>query len=619
MTLTRRDLIVAAGAAVAGSQLGRLRVESVSADPFCLVPTPRWSDPATWGGAVPAPGASVTLPATTVVLDVDVTVGELSIPPGGKLVFDPTTSRTLSASGNVVVSGALTMQPNSPTVVHALRFPNVIEANFVGGGMSPIPSDVGLWVIGDGTVEAAGSPKTPWTRAVAAVAQGATTIPLASAPTGWQVGDELVITPTAGHAISNPHDRYSTVTLTGVSGATVAVTATQNAHPLVNLGDGMVVGAEVLNLTRNVRIEGTPTGRSHTFWRSTKPVDISHVAFRFLGPRRPSGAYTEAVLGRYPLHIHMAGDASRGSRIVNCVATGGTRGFVPHLSNGTTFDGCIAHDVFENGFWWDVASAGTLSDPSDDTTWTRCVASRVKSDPAFRGFRITGFSLGQGANCRATDSVAVGIQGNGDASGFGWVETANTPWAFERNLSHNNARHGIFVWQNNDQQHVVRDFACYNNGGAGISHGAYRNGYRFVNAWLFANRTASIIGHATAVIQGLQFERIVCDGDNQQVGMVVLPRHTLPGGRPVELLGVVFRNHAGPTVSDEPTVASSPTLLDLVECTGVGGVVFTALSNPAAVVRVQNGPVATEYTPAGSAAVAPFSTYEAAAPTPFAI
>jgi hypothetical protein len=74
-----------------------------------------------------------------------------------------------------------------------------------------------------------------------------------------------------------------------------------------------VPAAEVLNLTRNVRIEGTPGGRSHVFIRNDVPTihTIRDVALRYLGPRKGK----KKVLGRYALHFHMCGASTKGSAV----------------------------------------------------------------------------------------------------------------------------------------------------------------------------------------------------------------------------------------------------------------------------------------------------------------
>jgi hypothetical protein len=158
-------------------------------------PPYRWSDPSSWSSGVPGPDqvAVITKPVT---LDVDARVAGVVVQPRGQLVFDPGASRRLESSGNVVVLGRLVMRPATPAVGHRLVFTAVLEAAFAGGGMDPIPSDVGLWVMDRGTLDLAGTPRLAWTRVTGSVDEGATTIELQADPEGWRPDDELVLTPT---------------------------------------------------------------------------------------------------------------------------------------------------------------------------------------------------------------------------------------------------------------------------------------------------------------------------------------------------------------------------------------------------------------------------------------
>ena len=92
-----------------------------------------------------------------------------TIKAGHVVEFDPGKSTTVEASGNIVVYGTLRMRPRSDAVTHTLRFVHVDEAAFAGGGMDPLPSDVGLWVMKAGKLEAKGARKVPWMRATSLV------------------------------------------------------------------------------------------------------------------------------------------------------------------------------------------------------------------------------------------------------------------------------------------------------------------------------------------------------------------------------------------------------------------------------------------------------------------
>jgi hypothetical protein len=493
-----------------------------------------WSDPDTWPKGVPGRG-DVAVVTRRIVLDTDARVAGVTVEPGGELIFQPSASRALHSTGNVVVKGRLVMRPASAEVDHLLVFEGVDEGRMVGGGMDVVKADVGLWVMGAGTLDLAGTGRRAWTRLTGAVAAGTTRLTLKDAPTGWRPGDELLVAPTLAPDQADNWTAYSAAKVKSVSGRSVTLDQpTSFAHAAVDVvtdaGAGRVQTAEVLNLTRNVRIEGTPGHRSHVFVRSSSPQKVKGVAIRHVGPRKKAEEFTELVLGRYGLHLHMCGDGSRGSEVEGVVIRdAGNHTFVPHLSNGIAFRDCISHNTFEDAFWWDGApDTRTPGSPSHDILYERCVASLVQYDPPFRGFTLTGFSLGRGNGNVIRDSVAVGIQGDTNAAGFQWPEGGEGIWKFERNIAHNNANHGIFTWQNTGKLHVITSFTAYHNAGAGISHGAYNNRYTYRDSTLFGNRGGALIVHADSwggPDTPLQFLNLACHGASQSEYLVTAPRH----------------------------------------------------------------------------------------------
>jgi hypothetical protein len=476
----------------------------------------RWSDPASWpDGRLPASDADVVVDGH-VVLDRNADVAALTVTSGSTLEFASDASVTLQSSGNVVVQGTLLMQPSRFGIDHLLRFVEVDETRFVGGGHTVLETDTGLWFTGHGHAMLKGSERLPWTRAAHSLAKDSTTLELEDVPSGWQVGDEIVITPTSPPGTDGHSDGYSEGRVAALDGRKVTLdTPLAYAHPRVN----SEWGAEVMNMTRNVRIEGTPDGRSHVqFSHVHRAQHLHNVALRHMGPRQDTGAsyrlnrqvvaITEGVKGRYPLHFHHSFDGTVGSMVENVVVRdSGFRAFVPHASNGITFQGTIAHDVFDEAYWWDKAEGGVCcgsnwihSPPSNDITYDRAVASLIRTDPPHRGFTLAGFELGHGSNTAVTDSVAVGVQGNRDSSGFKWpggVRDVDGHWHFQGNVSHNNKMHGIFVWDNTqDRRHLIADSFLYHNGMEGIFHGAYHNHYRYENVYLHGNGRSGVDLHA---------------------------------------------------------------------------------------------------------------------------
>lgn len=553
-------------------------IEAVNLD---TVKSGNWSDSTIWRTGI-LPGLTDTVIVSsnhTITYDlVNSKVSGITIGEGATLNFDPTKTATLETDKNIIVNGTLRMIPFSSSIIHTLGFVNIDETKFVGGGMDPIDSDVGLWVMGNGLLDIFGSPKIAWTRLSGSANQGATIITLQSVPYGWQVGDEISIVPSQHPSVGNASwNGFDVRTITSISGTTISLNSPLTyPHPsATDPFNGTVYTAEVLNLTRNVKITGTgdgtasftTNGRAHIFIRSTVPQFLKYFESRLLGPRQinpDSPKYTQGVLGRYPLHFHHAMDGSRGSLVEGVVVRqGGEHAFVPHDSHGITFRNTIAYDVWDDAYWWDGPPAGdshnTIND-TDDVLYDRAVAALLKFDPGFRGYRLNGFTLRRGNNLTIKNSVAVGVQGNSEASGFDWPEGGHAVWDFkEGNVSHNNKVDGIFAWQNDGLQHIIENFTGYHNGNAGIDHGAYLNVYQYSNNHLFGNsagievRALSGSGPARPDGYRLSFEGV------KSADPLEIREHTLESTTPVLYKDCIFSK----VIVDE---VKGPGLHDFVNC-----------------------------------------------------
>ncbi len=491
-----------------------------------------------WSSVYGAVEGDVVIDAE-IVLDVDARVTSLVIAPTGRLVMAPDSSITLTSTGNVEVGGFLVMQPRSADRVHRVHFEAVDESMFQGGGMEILSSDVGLWITDDGVLEAIGSPKTSWTRARDGCSAGSNKVTVGDA-TGWRVGDLITIAPTGAptpddgrfHQSSDGSHEYDDAAISAIDGNELTLgRSLAHDHPMVSFtqwdGTSRTYGAEVLNLTRNVIVSGTESGRAHVlFLHCRKPQNVADVQFDHLGPRQSSGRRDAGVGGRYPLHMHHCGDGSRGSVIKGCLVTrSGNRAFVPHESHGVTLDGCVAHDVHGTAYWWDQPGRHnpTGEDPkTHDSLWTRCVASFVWAAPnSDNGYRLAGFNLSGGNhNSNALiDSVAVGVtservtMNNGANSGFHWTEHGQAVWVFEGCLAHNVAGDGILSWQNDEEVHLLTDFTAYHCGAHGIEHGAYSNFYSYSRLTLVGNRMSGIGCHAVTRRTGSVRRRWTDNGD----------------------------------------------------------------------------------------------------------
>lgn len=531
-----------------------------------------------------------------VVLDIDAKVAGVVVEPQGVLQFHPGATRELASSGNVIVRGRMILRPEGPSVDHRLVFVQIDEEAFVGDGFDVLDTDVGLWVMDGGALDAIGTPKRAWTRTAAGVERGATTVEVLDDPVGWQVGDELVLTPTVPPEVDDHEGAYDLARVSAVEGRMVRLrSALRFDHPAVTVAEGRTYTAEVLNLTRNVRVEGTPTGRAHVFLHASAPQNVKHLALRHLGPRRP-GEDGVAVVGRYGLHFHHGEDAVRGSLVEGVVARDiGNHAFVSHLSHGITWRDCITHDTTEDAYWWDpkapkaVADPDDKADPSDDIVYERCVASLVRPGPESK-YRLAGFFLGAGSGSIARGCVAIGVQGQEDGAGFQWPSRSRGVWDFDDCLAHNCRKNGIFVWQNVEERHLIENFVAYHNGGFGISHGAYTNRYHYDGGILYGNAGGGIKLTALSRSEGeaLRFSGLLIDSAGLSEFGAVAPSHVVDGKGPTEIVDCSFRGHTSAALALLGE-GNTPHLYDVLGCTFDGNALwFDAEVPDGSLVRLQD-------------------------------
>lgn len=548
----------------------------------------RWSDPATWGGHVPGPG-DVAVIDRSVVLDVDATVAGVRIEPAGELTFDSAASRRLASTGNVVVSGALRAQPDGPGLEHVVVFEGVDESRFVGDHtMEPVETDVGLWVVGDGVLDLHGAPKRAWTHLAAPADRGDATIAVVAAD-GWQVGDEVVVTATEPATVDGYASHHDRRTVTAVDGTAVTLDRPlDHPHPDVTVRPGVTHHAEVLNISRNVRVEGTPGGRAHVqFLAVSTPQDLSYVGLRHLGPQsaRTEGG-VEGTLGRYSLHFHMSDDATQGTVVEGAVAyEGGNHAFVSHLSNGVTFRDCIAHDQAEIPFWWDGAGDDEApgSVPTDDLVYERCVAHLVHPTDAST-YGVAGFLLGTGRGNVARGCVASGIQADDEAApGFNWSPESRDEvhvWTFEDCVSHNNNGSSLYHWVNVVPRTIIDRFTAYHDR-HGIRAGAYSNLVSYRDTTVYACREAGLVVVAVpdspidAPDETITYEGMYVDQAGLTEFAMQVTAHIVGSERPTLVTGGHFTGGTRAQVGF-PEAGEYPQVYEFTDCTFDGNAFWLA-------------------------------------------
>jgi hypothetical protein len=529
-----------AGATISGVGLGSPPPATAAESPPRL-----WSDPETWGGVLPSPEDIVTI-SDDVILDTDTTLTGLNVADGASLTFDPHKNVSLTSATNVIVQGTLRMHPASAHFHHSLTFTGVDESAFVGGGLDPLDTDVGLWVIDSGVLDLRGEKKLAWGRLEGSAQKGDQTIKLDRHPDGWRAGDEIAVTPSLKPTDPLFDRAYDVMKIKSVNGRTVRLTKKLDwDHPIIKLPSKKRLGTEVLNLSRNVEISGTESGRSHVFIHSKKRPTVRYALFRYLGPRKDD----LVVLGRWGLHLHMMGNDSRGTDVVGSVVRdSGSHAFVAHHSHGVTFQRCITHDSIEDAFWWDHMTQD-LADASNDTTYDHCVASKLEGGPIDE-HNLTGFKMEHGHGNSAMGCIGVGIRGGSNGSAFHWPEFGpHGIWNFEDCIGHNNLDYGAYTWQNDDGHHVHRDFLSYRCGKAAIGLGAYGNRLHVFGMTSVEHGDAGVHNFArtsTADNSKLRYQDLVIDGGTVTEYGIRFINNNLAPKESLEIIDAHFLNIANP-------------------------------------------------------------------------
>jgi hypothetical protein len=213
-----------------------------------------------------------------------------------------------------------------------------------------------------GRMEIHGAPlNRTWVKLTRNADEGATKVFLADAVTGWNEGDQVLITGTSrqepvqgirtAHVTDQPASEVRTIVgsqkTNGRASMTAGALATlQLDRPLDKTHRGGEYSAEVANLSRNVIIESADPekGRGHTMYHRGSAGSISYAEFRHLGK--------EGVLGRYPIHFHLAGDTMRGSSVVGVsVWDSGNRWITIHGTQYLVVRDCIGYRSVGHGFF----------------------------------------------------------------------------------------------------------------------------------------------------------------------------------------------------------------------------------------------------------------------------
>jgi hypothetical protein len=255
-------------------------------------------------------------------------------------------------------------------------------------------------------------PRT-WLPLDATAKKSDTTATLTEPPTGWKVGDRVILTAThlnLGEETETRRPGKGSVRveteeriIKAIDGRTISLD-----QPLAHahVADGDFRGA-VANLSRNVIIESAnPNGvRGHTMYHRNSQGAISYAEFRHLGK--------ENVLGRYPIHYHLVGNTMRGSYVLGAsIWDSHNRWVTVHGTNMLVVRDCVGYRSVGHGYY--------LEDGSEILN----VFDRNLAVQAFRGQKLP--------------KQAIPFDEN-EGAGFWWANSLNS---FTGNLTSENDRYG---------------------------------------------------------------------------------------------------------------------------------------------------------------------------------
>lgn len=306
-----------------------------------------WSNPATWGGAVPGPGAHVV------------------VPQGRRIVLDVTPPPL----GSLTVHGVLTFadQPLDLTVgwimVHGLFEVGTVTAPYPHRSVITLTGDLDENVMGmgarflgamyGGRIDIHGSRRADvdWAVLARSLQPGDTTMSLAlvepnKTALGWRPGDLLAIAPSGRDPF-----QVEPVTVTAVSGLDVTFTPPLRFPHFGELQTiaGRLVDerAEVGLLTRNIVIQGAADGYArqlggHVMIMAGSIGRIEGAELRFMGQM--------GRLGRYPFHWHLTGHAPIDYLRFSSLWNSFHRGVAIHRTSGVEVRGNVAANVWSHTF-----------------------------------------------------------------------------------------------------------------------------------------------------------------------------------------------------------------------------------------------------------------------------
>jgi hypothetical protein len=326
-----------------------------------------WSSTATWGGAsVPGAGARVVIPAgLTVTYDVSSPAALRWIRVDGKLAFSRAVSTALTVETLVVPPGGEYEQGTAASPIPASVTSTVTFADT--GALDTVydPQLLSRGLLAHGRVRIHGAAVTPFLKTSSGLSAGATSLTLQATPSGWKVGDSVLVTGMRW-SDSAPTWQDEVKPVAALSGASLTLGSGLAQARVVEFG-AFGLYPYVANLSRNVTFRSANTTdvsrRGHVMFMHTPDVDVRYAAFVHLGRTRKDVDVTNAEgnvsqpgtnpRGRYAVHVHRAGkDDSAAAPVViqGCVTLDATSWAYVNHDSYVVFEDNVAHRGFGSAF-----------------------------------------------------------------------------------------------------------------------------------------------------------------------------------------------------------------------------------------------------------------------------
>ena len=346
-----------------------------------------WFDVSTWeGGRIPGANDVVKVEqghAVNYSGISNVSLAALGIE--GTLTFNPYANSRIKV-GTILVyrDGKLDVGTLSNPIASHVKV-EIVIANRALATTAPDPAtgaydplQFGTGIVAFGEVNMHGREMAPtWVKLAQDPKAGHTALILESSPSGWSVGDKLVLPDTRQLPVVKKWQadpvtpimlQLEELTIASISGNTVIL-----SQPLLfdHLGgrdtDGNIIGMpHVGNLTRNIVVRSEdPNGvRGHVMFTERAKIDVRYVGFVGMGRTTAepldntiieNGVVTHVgtnQIGRYPIHMHhhmgpvnTANTGYQFALIGNAVEDGAKWGIAVHNSHFGLIDGNVVYDI----------------------------------------------------------------------------------------------------------------------------------------------------------------------------------------------------------------------------------------------------------------------------------